>query len=307
MPRSEQLEIPFSTWGGRRRRAGRPAGPRPCVRHRKRQEHRAAHPLHVTMRSVFRPLRSAFVFPTIQLAIAGANRRYVELFRVVHFSVQADHMHLIVEALDKLSLSRGMRSLAIRLARNVNRLVARTGRVWADRWHGRELTTPRTVRTALAYVFGNFRKHHPNVNLAVDPFSSAPHFAWFHRAQRPHAARLDSRPALASSTRTAHVASPGGLAPKRSIVHVRGTLDAPGAIVCTRAKAPFRSDGDARSDCPMFSGKFQKVPAAVGSIRPNATLTSMTRSTTRRQLSASERAVVRLHQARDSDGEYRGC
>lgn len=179
MARSKQLEMSFLIWGGRRRGAGRPVGPRPRVPHRARPGHRAAHPLHVTMRSTFRPLRSVFVFPTIQLAIAGANNRYVDQFRVVHFSVQADHMHLIVEAVDKPAVSRGMRGLAIRLAKNINRLVCRTGSVWADRWHARELTTPRAVRTALAYVFGNFRKHQPNLNLAVDPFSSAPHFPWF--------------------------------------------------------------------------------------------------------------------------------
>jgi len=130
------------------------------------------------MRSAFRPLRSVFIFPTIQLTTAAANQRYRDRFRVVHFSVQADHVHWIVEAADKVSLSRGMRSLAIRVAKNVNRLVSRTGRVWADRWHGRELTTPR-VRAALVYVFGNFRKHHPNVNLALDPFSSALYFPRF--------------------------------------------------------------------------------------------------------------------------------
>jgi REP element-mobilizing transposase RayT len=131
------------------------------------------------MRSAFRPLRHAFVFRTITGAIAETNRNRSEQFRVVHFSVQADHLHLLVEASDKATLSSGMRGLTIRIARSVNRLVGRAGKVWADRWHGRELGSPREVRLAVAYVLANFRKHHPKACAAVDPFSSAPYFTDF--------------------------------------------------------------------------------------------------------------------------------
>jgi hypothetical protein len=96
---------------------------------------------------------------------------------VVQLSVQYDHLHLIVEAQDKVSLSSGMRSLAIRIARSVNTLVGRRGRFWADRWHGRALTSPRQVRTALVYVLANFRKHaRRRLGPGIDPFSSG---AWF--------------------------------------------------------------------------------------------------------------------------------
>ena len=95
----------------------------------------------------------------------------------MHFSVQWDHVHLVVEASDKRALSSGVRSVAIRIARYVNELVMRRGRFWADRWHGRALTSPRAVRNALVYVLANFRKH-ANERLApgVDAFSSAASF-----------------------------------------------------------------------------------------------------------------------------------
>ncbi len=60
---------------------------------------------------------------------------------------------------DKRALSEGMRSVAIRIALAVNELVGRRGRLWADRWHGRALTSPRAVRNALVYVLSNFSKH----------------------------------------------------------------------------------------------------------------------------------------------------
>jgi REP element-mobilizing transposase RayT len=153
--------------------------------------------VHVTLRSAFRPLRTRFVFPTLKGAIAEANQQHQRMFRVVHFSVQADHLHLLIEAADKRALSAGMRGLAVRIARRVNGLVFRRGRFWADRWHGRALTSPRATRNALAYVLGNFRKHDRRARGAVDRFSSAPFFAGFreYHGRTP----VETRPELASA------------------------------------------------------------------------------------------------------------
>jgi REP element-mobilizing transposase RayT len=138
----------------------------------------------VTLRSGFKPLRSQFVFPTVRLAIAEANRRAHELggrCRVVHFSVQFDHIHLIVEAPSRVALRRGVAGLTISIARRVNGLVKRRGRVFADRWHGRALASPRAVRHALVYVLANFKKHESRrvQSAKVDGYSSAPYFVDF--------------------------------------------------------------------------------------------------------------------------------
>lgn len=144
-----------------------------------RPEHRRAEPVHVTLRSAFRPLRSQFVFPTIRMVLRETNQRWKGRFQVVHFSVQYNHLHLIVEASDRKALLGGVRGLSVRLARRVNQLVSRRGPLIADRWHGRALATPRAVRRVLVYVLGNFRKHERATSLAVDPFSSAPDFDGF--------------------------------------------------------------------------------------------------------------------------------
>ncbi|HEY5377730.1 MAG TPA: transposase [Polyangiaceae bacterium] len=130
------------------------------------------------LRSKFKPLRSQFVFPTIRNALAKATRARND-FRITQFSVQGDHVHLIVEASSKFALSRGMQGLAIRVARAVNALVNRSGKVWADRFFSRELKSPRVVRNALAYVLNNFRKHRAAGAAKIDPYSSAPHFNGF--------------------------------------------------------------------------------------------------------------------------------
>ena len=130
------------------------------------------------MRDV-RALRGGRVFRAIKGAIRLATRPF---FRVVHFSVQNDHVHLIVEAPDNEALTRGMRGLTIRLARTINRVTGHQGRVWGDRYHVQALSTPRQVRNTLLYVLANFRKHlHVTPRPALDPCSSARWFdGWTH-------------------------------------------------------------------------------------------------------------------------------
>src|SRR4051812_28697280 len=179
--RSSQLTLVFpNTWGGARRGAGRKPGPRPSTPHRPRPLHRASEPVHVTLRSRLAPLRSQFLFPSVRLALMRAARRDPARFRIVHFSVQRDHLHLVVEAADKRALSSGMRSVAIRIARYVNDVLSRRGRLWSGRWHGRALTSPREVRNAIVYVVANFRKHDSNaLRSGLDPYSSAACFDGF--------------------------------------------------------------------------------------------------------------------------------
>jgi putative transposase len=173
-----QLSLPFpARWGGARKRAGRKASARPSTPHRARPRHRPGEPVHVTLRARLAPLRSQYLFPTIRLALLRSARRDPDRFRLLHFSVQHDHVHLLVEASDKRALSSGVRSVAIRIARYVNDLLSRRGSLWGDRWFGRALTSPREVRNALVYVLANHRKHARRPpQLGIDPYSSG---AWF--------------------------------------------------------------------------------------------------------------------------------
>jgi REP element-mobilizing transposase RayT len=170
-----QRELPFRTWGGRRAGAGRkPSGTRPGVPHVARPDHRARHPAHVTLRAAPRlpSLRREVLFLALRRAFEFCRSGR---FRVVHFSVQADHVHLLVEAADKEALSRGASGLSIRMARAVNRVLERRGRVWGDRYHARPLRTPREVRHGLVYVLMNWRKH-VRESRGLDRCSSA---LWF--------------------------------------------------------------------------------------------------------------------------------
>jgi len=114
-------------------------------------------------------------------------------FRAVEYSVQSNHLHLLVEAEDERALSRGMLGLSTRLARRVNRLWRRRGRVFADRYHARILRTPSEVRAALVYVLHNARKHGVWIARGADVYSSGLEFdGW--REKGADSERLLERP-----------------------------------------------------------------------------------------------------------------
>jgi REP element-mobilizing transposase RayT len=170
--------------GGKREGAGRKRT-RPGRRapHRARPRHNHAHPVHVTLRvrRGLPTLRHEGLHALLRKAIHGASRSPAVgvAFRVVEFSIQDDHAHFIIEAHDKDTLSRGMRGLAIRLARAFNRGVGVRGAVWGDRYDARDLKTPREVRNAIVYVLMNAKKHHHAIDRGIDTFSSAPWFRGF--------------------------------------------------------------------------------------------------------------------------------
>ena len=127
--------------------------------HDTRVVHDKNHPVHVTIRRVALgpSFRSQLVCAAIRGVIAGAKRKGV---RVLHYSVQENHLHLMVEGESAADLSNQMRTLFSRVAFAVNAVVQRRGRLFRDRHHRHALKTPREVRNALVYIVFNDRKHH---------------------------------------------------------------------------------------------------------------------------------------------------
>ena len=187
-----QIELRFRQWGGKRRNAGRPPrGATPGVAHLARRIVAGRRPVHVTMRVVegLPSLRERVLGAVVLGALADARGgRVGARFRVVHFSVQSNHLHLVVEADDATSLARGAGGLATRIAMRVNGALGRRGRVFADRFHARELRTPAEVRRALVYVLRNAAKHSgAAVHSQHDVLSSASAFSGW---REPHARAL---------------------------------------------------------------------------------------------------------------------
>ena len=178
-------------WGGRRAGAGRKCGPSPRHDHRARAPLAARFPCHVTLkvRRGLPSLRSVKLVRELERSFAAACDR--GRFRVVHYSVQNDHLHAIVEATSQRDLASGMKSIGSRLARAVNRMFGRSGRVLTDRYHLHVLRTPREVRNAITYVLLNARRHlaktgrPPLPRPAIDPASSGRFFSGWNRRFHP--------------------------------------------------------------------------------------------------------------------------
>jgi REP-associated tyrosine transposase len=177
-----QRSFEFPARGGKRKGAGRPrTRPHPGligpgVPHLRRPAFAARHPVHVTMR--LQPgvgyLRSYHRAKVVEDALRAARERFG--VRIIHYSIQGNHLHLIVEAASPEALSRAMQGLATRLARRLNALAHRRGAVFADRYHSHPLKTPREAKHAVRYVLTNHR-HHTLEYLPpgwADPFASAP-------------------------------------------------------------------------------------------------------------------------------------
>src|SRR6187200_1201557 len=183
--RPSQLSLSFPEppqRGGRRLRAGRKRGRDGGPRHAERPHLARPLPAHVTLRLLqgMPSLRTGRIVHEIERSFADGCAR--PGFRLVHYALQGNHAHLLVEARDKDALGRGMMALAARVARAVNRGAERHGPVLAGRYHLRLLPTPREVRNALRYVLLNGRRHTAQAHytiaapLVLDRASSA---RWF--------------------------------------------------------------------------------------------------------------------------------
>ena len=164
--------------GAGRKETGKRVGPK----HRTRAEIGPDKPIHVVLRThkAVGRLRRRLVYQVARHALARMLGRAD--FRVVHVSVQHNHLHLLVEADDRHALARAVQGLSISISRRLNRALGRDGRVFACRYDAKVIVAPRQARHALAYVLNNWRRHREDWRspaarkAAVDPYSSAPQF-----------------------------------------------------------------------------------------------------------------------------------
>lgn len=174
-----QLDLRMNAHGGKRTGAGRPRTSRQ-VSHRTRPWFDGAEqPVHITVRMAkgVWNLRSERGFRCVELTLE--HERDVGELRVVHFSVQGNHIHLVAEADDPRVLSRSMQRFGIRLARRLNAMMGRRrGRVVGDRYFARALTSRRDGHRVIRYVLLNHLHHGTAAEGAgpADWFSSS---RWF--------------------------------------------------------------------------------------------------------------------------------
>jgi REP element-mobilizing transposase RayT len=179
--------------GGRRHGAGRKrSGPKTGGAHRKRPALSSQHPVQLTWRTVrdLPRLRQRCFYEALRRVLV----RYLagDDFRVVHISIQHNHLHLLVEAANAKALTQGAQSFAINAARAINAAWGRGGKVFAYRYHQSQIKTGRHARNALSYVLNNWRRHREDFfdgaarAAKLDEYSSAICFdGWTTKFRRP--------------------------------------------------------------------------------------------------------------------------
>ncbi len=174
----DRLQFPNS-WGGVRQGAGRKKR-KTGTAHATRPRLTKNLPALVTMKRVpgLGSFRRNGVNQLITADFMKTPRSAQKVdFRIVHYSIQSDHLHLIIEADDRDAMVRGMRGLGRRLGHHLNKFWKRTGSVFAHRFHERILESLRQVHNTLRYVLNNHRKHGvPASAHRPDPLSSGRYF-----------------------------------------------------------------------------------------------------------------------------------
>jgi REP element-mobilizing transposase RayT len=224
MPRARkrhvQQSLQYLDRNGQRRgidkhyRPGRPPkGKRSSERHEVRLAVKPSDPIYVTIRATrdVGKLRKRHLYRAIRCAMLTAFRRTD--FRIVHMSIQATHIHLLVEAADRDALAVGMQGFQISAAKQINAAIAaeegtkrRRGSVFPDRYHAEIITSRRRARHCLAYVLNNWRRHREDkfafaAGLDTDPFSTAPSFTcWRSRVEMEWPPSYEPLPAAEPKT-----------------------------------------------------------------------------------------------------------
>ncbi len=149
--------------GGRRPDSGRKRIHSRGVAHRKREDVSKKTPLHINFK--FKTaIRNKDNLKLLKRAIINARSHGL---RIIHFSLQYNHVHLIIESENNASLTKGMRSLTVTFAKGLKK-----GRVQLERYHLHVLRSLRESRNAVNYVLFNQQKHEKGRYTRIDNYSS---------------------------------------------------------------------------------------------------------------------------------------
>lgn len=150
--------------------AGRPAIVDIGIRHISRERLKKPTSLHLTIkvRENKAEIKNKRILKALHHAIKRA--RFKRL-KIIHYTLEYNHIHLLVEACDNKILHKGMQALGISLSKAINRIKQLKGRVYKHRYHFRKLNSRSEVKNVLHYIFKNGMKHKRSVSM-LDPYNS---------------------------------------------------------------------------------------------------------------------------------------
>lgn len=168
----KQLE--FRTWGGKRKNAGRKRRST-FASHVRRGRINRQTPVHLTLRlrDGLTGLRSEKFLAQFRKAAVGATKKGL---RILHYSLQTNHFHILAEADNNQILANAMKSLVTCLAIWLKKMWRRKGSIFSERFHSRILRTPTEVKRVLRYILLNYARH-AGVSARIDYYSSGHAFS----------------------------------------------------------------------------------------------------------------------------------
>ena len=142
-------------------------------------------PAHVVVK-VARGLPKLRFPDTLEVIEDCVEDSHKDGFEILEYTILDTHIHLLVEACSKGSLSRGMQGFNIRLAKALNKLWKREGTVIPERYWSRFITTVAEYYRVLRYILHNARNHGIWIpDGRPDDFSSARWHRWEELGDRP--------------------------------------------------------------------------------------------------------------------------
>ena len=150
--------------------AGRPRVHDPGIAHRSRPFLERASSLHLTIKvkAIKAEMKNKAVLSMLKRAILNARKKGL---KIIHYSLEFDHVHLLVEADDNAELAIGMQSFGVTLSKAINRMRKMKGAVYKHRYHFRQISSSRELKYVMKYIFSNGVKH-GTAHTMINPFNS---------------------------------------------------------------------------------------------------------------------------------------
>jgi REP element-mobilizing transposase RayT len=150
--------------------AGRPVIHDPGIRHTERPLITRLSSLHLTVKilRIKANLKNKVVLSILKRSILNARKMGL---RVIHFSLEYDHVHLLIEAENNIILGKGMQAFGVTFSKALNRMRKINGAVYKHRYHFRKIVGARQLKNVLNYIFNNGIKHKTAKSL-INPFNS---------------------------------------------------------------------------------------------------------------------------------------
>jgi len=150
--------------------AGRPALWDKGIRHTLRPRLKKASSLHLTIKvkKIKAEIKNKAVLNLLKRAISNARKQGLI---IIHYTLEYDHINLLIEADNNSTLAKGMQSLGVTLSKGINRLKKLKGAVYKHRYHFRQISSPSELKKVMSYIFNNGLKHKSARSL-VNPYNS---------------------------------------------------------------------------------------------------------------------------------------